>query len=192
MGLRREHVERFGRLDDGERTALLDGLAADAGGGDAAALDQLLSLIDAHRLGRGPIRSLIVNDADADDVAQDVLIKVAAGIGGFRGESRFTTWLHTVARNCAIAHLRRRRDDTTLREQDLSLQRRVSSLIATRDDLRAAIEDLPEHYRAVIVLRDVHGRSYAEVARQLDLEVGTVRSRLARGRALLAQTLETV
>ena len=192
VGQRRGETRSFVELDDLERAAHIDQLAAEAAGGDAAALDDLLTLIDAHRLARGAIRRLIVDDADADDVAQDVLIKVAAGIGGFRGESRFTTWLHAVARNCAIGHLRRTRDDVALRDEEMSPAQRVSSLIATRGDLRAAIDRLPEHYRDVVVLRDVDGLAYAAIADRLTIEVGTVRSRLARGRALVARSLDSV
>jgi RNA polymerase sigma-70 factor (ECF subfamily) len=173
-------------LDAEERAELLDRLAVGAAAGSAADLEELLDLIDRHRLARPSIRRLIVDDHDADDVAQDVLIKVASGIGSYRGEARFTTWLFAVARNCALGHLRRSKPVVELDEDDLPPGRRVSSLIATRDDLRGAIDALPEHYRSVVVLRDVDGLTYEEIATTLDLQVGTVRSRLARGRALVA------
>jgi len=186
-----DDVTAFAELSEGDRTSLLDRLATAAAAGDLEALDHLLTLVDKHRLARGAIRRLVVNDTDADDVAQDVLIKVSAGIGSYRGEAKFTTWLHTVARNAAITHLRRSRDDVTLGDDDRqSPTQRVSSLIAGRDQLRSAIDALPDHYRAVILLRDVDGHDYASIADQLDIEVGTVRSRLARGRAMVARTIE--
>jgi RNA polymerase sigma-70 factor (ECF subfamily) len=177
--------ERFADLDSEDRAALLDELARQAAAGSATALDDLLTLVDRFRLARPSIRRLIVDDDDADDVAQDVLIQVAAGITSFRGDARFTTWLFTVARNAAVGHLRRVKPAVSLPEDDLGSSERVSSMIATRDDLRAAIEGLPEHYRSVVVARDVHGHSYQEIARMQGLEIGTVRSRLARGRALV-------
>lgn len=184
-------VNGFGELADDERAAVLDGLASRAADGDVEALDSLLTLVDGHRLARGAIRRLIVNDADADDVAQDVLIKVSAGIGSYRGQSKFTTWLYTVARNAAITHLRRSRDDVTLGDHErMSPTQRVSSMIAGRDQLRSAIDALPGHYRDVVLLRDVDGHDYASIAQRLDIEVGTVRSRLARGRAMIARSIE--
>ncbi len=170
----------------------LDALALRAAGGDVRALDHLLTVIDTERLARPAIRSLIVDDTDADDLAQDVLIKVSSGITTFQGNAKFTTWLYTVARNCAINHLRRNRADVELRDDDVSPTQRVSSIISSRHDIEAALSALPEHYRNVVVLRDVDGLSYADIAQRLGIEVGTVRSRLARGRAMAAQTLLAV
>ena len=188
-----DDVRGFTGLSDDDRAALLDRLATAAAHGEVDALDDLLTLVDNHRLARGAIRRLIVNDTDADDVAQDVLIKVASGIGSFRGQAKFTTWLHTVARNAAIAHLRRSRDDVTLGDDERqSPTQRVSSLIAGRDQLRTAIDALPDHYREVLLLRDVDGHDYASIAERLSIEVGTVRSRLARGRAMVARSIEVV
>ncbi len=170
----------------------LDALALRAAGGDVQSLDRLLTVIDTERLARPAIRSLIVNDTDADDLAQDVLIKVSSGITTFQGNAKFTTWLYTVARNCAINHLRRNRSDVELRDDDVSPTKRVSSIISSRHDIEAALGALPEHYRDVVVLRDVDGLSYADIAQRLGIEVGTVRSRLARGRAMAAQTLLAV
>lgn len=167
----------------------LDALAIKAAGGDMASLDRLLSVIDNERLARPAIRSLIVNDTDADDLAQDVLIKVSSGIKTFKGDAKFTTWLHTVARNCALNHLRRQRHDVELRDDDISPTERVSSIISNRRDIESALAALPDHYREVVILRDVEGLSYTDIADRVGIELGTVRSRLARGRALAAQAL---
>lgn len=167
----------------------LDAIALRAAAGDVQSLDRLLTIIDTERLARPAIRSLIIDDADADDLAQDVLIKLSSGITTFKGTAKFTTWLHTVARNCAINHLRRKRSDVELRDDDVSPTQRVSSIISNRHDIQAALDALPEHYRSVVVLRDIDGRTYADIAQRLGIEIGTVRSRLARGRAMAAQTL---
>lgn len=190
MGGSGDVVVRYGEVSADEQREMLDGLAGRAANGDAAALDQLLALVDGHRLSRTAVRRLVVNDSDAEDVYQDVLIRVAQRIDGFAGDSRFTTWLYTVARNAAIDHLRRQKKVETLDEaRAMSDAERVSSLIASRADLRALLEALPEHYRVVVTLRDVEGRTYEEIANTLDIPLNTVRSRLARGRALLAQGL---
>ncbi len=173
------------------QTTDIDVLARQAAAGDPRSLDQLLTVIDNERLARPAIRSLIVDDTDADDLAQDVLIKVSSGITTFKGDAKFTTWLYTVARNCAISHLRRKRDDVQLRDDDVSPTQRVSSIISSRHDIAAALRDLPDHYREVVMLRDVDGLSYGDIAEQLTINIGTVRSRLARGRAMAAQSLLT-
>lgn len=166
----------------------LEQLAAQAAGGDTESLDRLLAAIESQRLARGAIRRLILNDADAEDAHQDVLIAVSRGIGGFRGDARFTTWLAAIARNVSIGYLRRRREHEPLDDDrpEPYAQTALSSMIATRSDVRAAVAALPEHYRSVIELRDIEGHSYNEVAQRLGLEIGTVRSRLARGRAMVA------
>jgi len=184
-------IDRYGELPDDERVALLDDLAARSATGDTIALDGLLAVVDGHQLTRTAIRRLIVQDRDAEDVHQDVLIRVAERIDGFQGSSRFTTWLHTVSRNAAIDHLRRQRPTEQLPDIDgpVSDARRVSSLISSQADIRAVFDGLPDHYREIVTLRDVEGLSYEAIANQLDLPLNTVRSRLARGRALVAKRL---
>ncbi|MEL6981524.1 MAG: sigma-70 family RNA polymerase sigma factor [Actinomycetota bacterium] len=173
-----------------DRVALLDRLALAAASGQPGALDDLLALVDRHQLARGSIRRLIVDDAEFDDVNQDVLIRVAKGITSFRGDARFTTWLHTIGRNTAIDHLRRRKDTEPLDDEAMSDRERISSMIASRADLRSVFDGLPDHYREIVTLRDVEGRTYADIAEDLGIELNTVRSRLARGRALVAERLE--
>lgn len=173
--------------DDGD---LLDELAGQAASGDLAALDALLRVVDERRLARGAVRRTILHDADVDDVVQDVMVAVAEGIGGFRGDARFTTWMTTIARHKAIAHLRRRRDEAPLPDDDaVGDAERVSSLLATRATVDGVIARLPEIYRAVVVLRDVEQRPYDEIAARLDVNEHTVRTRAARGRALAASLL---
>lgn len=190
MGGSGGEVARYGELSGDEQHELLNGLAGKAAAGDAGALDSLLAIVDGHRLSRTAVRRLVVNDADAEDVYQDVLIRVAQRIDGFAGQSRFTTWLYTVARNAAIDHLRRQKKVETIDEaRTMSDAERVSSLIAGRADLRAVLNSLPGHYRVVVTLRDIEGRSYEDIAARLEIPLNTVRSRLARGRALMAREL---
>lgn len=178
-----------GDLDD--RDLVVDAVASGASGGSTACLEALLGLIDDHHLDRPSIRRLIVDDTDADDVHQDVLIAVSRSIGAFRGDSSFSTWLYTVARNTAASHLRRRRDTHALDDDDryVSDAQRVSSMIATRGSLEAAVEALPEHFRRAVVMRDIEQRTYDEISDALGLPLNTVKSRLSRGRALAARHL---
>lgn len=190
MGGAGDDVGRYGKLTADEQGPFLDELARTAALGDPHALDRLLAVIDRYRLSRTAVRRLVVNDGDAEDVYQDVLIRVAQRITSFAGDSKFTTWLYAVARNAAIDHLRRQKKVESIDEDRLlSDAQRVSSMISTRADLRAVLDALPEHYRSVVTLRDIEGRSYDDIANTLDIPLNTVRSRLARGRAMMARDL---
>lgn len=167
---------------------LLDTRASCAASGDADALEDLIWAVDDLHLARPAVRLLVVQDADAEEVEQDVLVAVAETIGTFRGEARFTTWLHQVARYKAIAQLRRRRNSAPLDEK-VGDAARISSIIATRTVLDEAIGGLPDLYRDAVVLRDVEQLPYNEVADRLGLNVNTVKARVARGRALAAAKL---
>lgn len=178
--------------DPAQLAALLDAVATDAAAGSTDALDTLLWAIDKLSLGRGVVQRLVLNEPDVEDVTQDVLIAVAEKISSFRGDARFTTWLHQVARFKAIAHLRRKRDESSLDDDiEVSDAVRVSSLLAGQAQLEQLMAALPEHYRQAVVLRDVQQLPYQEVAHRLDIEVGTVKSRVARGRALVAARLSS-
>jgi RNA polymerase sigma-70 factor (ECF subfamily) len=173
-----------------ERTALLDTLARLAATSPPC-LDTLLALVDDHRLDRPAIRRVLVDNDQADDAHQDVLIVVAQQIGRFEGRSAFTTWLHSVARNIAVDHLRRRRDTVHYDADTLpgSAAQHLSSLIASRSDLLRAVNALPDSYRHAVVLRDIEQRTYQEIADALGAEMNTVKSRISRGRALVASMM---
>ena len=154
------------------------------------------------------------NSWDAADLTQEVFIKVFANLAGFKGEARFTTWMHRVATNVVYDHLRRRRVDPV---DDETLQRLVTTpagraqrgagptwTSAAADpgagggsagtdplpaDLREALLALPEGFRAAIVLCDLLDFPYGEAAEILGVAEGTVKSRLFRARAALAATL---
>jgi RNA polymerase sigma-70 factor, ECF subfamily len=169
--------------------ALLDPLALASAGGSRDALELLVWAVDELRLAEPTVRGLVINTADVEDVTQDVLIAVAETIGGFRGDARFRTWLNQVARFKAIDHLRRKRDEASLSEVDVGEAARISSMLANRATLEGVLDGLPEHYREAIVLRDVQQVGYDEMARRLGITVNAVRSRVARGRALVAARL---
>jgi RNA polymerase sigma-70 factor (ECF subfamily) len=168
---------------------VLDPLALEAGSGSREALETVLWAIDELGLVRGVIRRLVIDEADVDDVGQDVLVAVAETIDSYRGEAPFTAWLSQVARFKAIAHLRRKRDEGSLDEVEPSDAVRISSALASRATLRHVLAVLPEHYQQAVVLRDVEQLPYDEVARRLGINLNTAKSRVSRGRALAAARL---
>ena len=137
-------------------------------------------------------RRLAGNDADAADAAQQALIAISRGVKRFDGRSSFTTWSYRVATNACLDELRRRqrRRAEPLPEQ-LAGGRSdpVGEQTSTRLDLDAALAALAEEFRVPVVLRDQAGLSYDEISAVLSIPPGTVRSRIARGRARLAEML---
>ena len=172
----------------------VEDLAGRAAAGDAAALERLLAEVQ-PRVRRICGRMLLFPE-DAEEATQDALLLVATRIGTFRGESRFTTWLHTVASNSArmtYRGLRRRAVERPTDELPVRADPRTTSVIAgSRLDLLDALEDLgrerPELVEA-LVLRDVHHLDYAEIARVLTVPLGTVKSRIHAARQALRPRL---
>jgi len=131
---------------------------------------------------------------DAADAAQDALLAMIRKLDGFRGEAAFTTWIYRVAMNVCYDHLRRaqrrpllhRADDATAPEPALDDH---ADAVAGAHDVAAALARVPEDFRVAIVLADVQDLPYDEIAKVLDLPVGTVKSRVHRGRIALAKAL---
>jgi RNA polymerase sigma-70 factor (ECF subfamily) len=134
---------------------------------------------------------------DAQDATQDALVSVVRSIDRFDHRSAFTTWLHRVATNAALDELRRRKrrpepidSDATGALDRLPGDRATQpERVVDRLDLDAALARLPDDFRVAVVLRDVADMDYAEIATALAIPIGTVRSRIARGRAALARDL---
>jgi len=177
--------------DRSDASDQLNALALKAAEGSPQALDELLQAVDDQRMANAIVRRFILNEELVDEATQDTLIAVAESIHKFRSESKFTTWLYSIARNVAIGHLRRINPDVSLdtAENSAGASRRLSSVVSERAAIQRAIAQLPSHYRDTVMLRDVERRSYEEIAEELDIELNTVRSRLARGRALLAAAI---
>jgi RNA polymerase sigma-70 factor (ECF subfamily) len=173
--------------------------------GDRDALDALLRrhYDRLHQI----CRRIAVNEADALDATQEALISIARGIPRFDGQSSFSTWAYRVTTNACLDELRRRRrrpmpvlddcDDrgdrgTEIRGAPLGAGTRGDARIdavADRLAVDAALAELPVDFRAAVVLRDLCDLDYAEIAHILEIPPGTVRSRIARGRAALARLL---
>lgn len=174
--------------------AILDPLAVEAAGGNTAALSALLTMVDNHRLAHGPVRTVLLDPDQIEDAVQDTLTTVARKIDSFEGRSRFTTWLHPVAANAAKMLIRREQRHTdadgsdALPELDPSL-RRLSSIVTERGLLETVIGGLPDDYREVLELRELHHLSYQDIADHLGVELGTVKSRLNRGKEMARESL---
>ena len=164
-------------------------LAAAAAAGDRRALEQLLDR-HADRI-HAICRRVIGHPEDALDATQEAMIAVARGIHRFDGRSAFTTWLYRVATNAALDEGRRRgrRPVPVETLPEPVADSRVDAQVEARVDIDAALARVPEEFRVAVVLRDLCDLDYAEIAEVLDLPPGTVRSRIARGRAALGEAL---
>ena len=167
---------------------------AAAQAGDRPALDRLLR--DHQDRIYAVCRRITGNDTDALDATQDALIAVVRGLPKFDGRARFSTWVYRIATNSCLDELRRRRrrplvglpEGTPLDLPDNHVSA-MADQVGDRLDVRAALAELPEDFRAAVVLRDLCQLDYAEIAEVLAIPAGTVRSRIARGRAQLADHL---
>jgi len=174
-----------------------------AQGGDENAFGQLMKAHYEHvfRL----VHSVLRHEEDARDVCQEVWLTVWKNLAGFRGDSKFTTWVHPIATRRAIDHLRKRRrwydrfvpfsadpeeagtvpepstDDTARDDLDRSER---------KDRFERLLAELPPAQRTVLALREVQGLSYEEIAKAVEIPAGTVMSRLYHARRLLAQKLK--
>ena len=136
-------------------------------------------------------RRLAGNDADAADATQEALLAIVRGLGRFDGRSSFTTWSYRVATNACLDELRRRRRRPVvgLAPGAEPVTAGVDQRVVDRVLLDQALPALDEDFRMAVVLRDVAGLDYAEIAEVLGIPPGTVRSRIARGRRHLARAL---
>lgn len=166
---------------------LLDDIAARAAGGDETALEILLETV--HRLGlhRPAITALIFDAAAVDDIAQLSLVAVERHVSSFQGRSKFRTWLHSVARNQALMALRRRADEPV--EELPEVSGRFSSVVVGRLRIEAVVDSLPEPYASTLRLQLFDSMDYEAISHRLDVPVGTVRSRLAKAKQLLRESL---
>ena len=167
-------------------------LIASARAGDTAALDALLRrhYDRIHAI----CRRLAGNAADADDATQEAVMAIVRGLPRFDGRAAFTTWSYRVATNACLDELRRRGrrpipteptpDDHGAAPVDPAPA--LADTVTGRMEIDDALATLPLEFRAPVVLRDLCQLDYAEIAETLGIPPGTVRSRIARGRAALA------
>lgn len=141
---------------------------------------------------RAVCHRIVINSADADDATQMALISIVRALPTFDRRSKFSTWAYRIATNAALDEIRRTKRRAVPTENEAVYDSAVTDITAAVDaqlDVSGALAQLPEDYRTVIVLRHVADMEYDDIAVSLDIPVGTVRSRLARGRAQLADIL---
>ncbi|WP_373291335.1 sigma-70 family RNA polymerase sigma factor [Deinococcus knuensis] len=145
-------------------------------------------LVTRHAPAVHRLAALNVGPGAADEVVQDVFVAVHRGLRGFRGDAQFSTWLHRITLNACTRALGRRLDvpledaPEPASAQNLTRAAEVTQL---REQLSAALRTLPPEQREAVTLREVSGLEYAEIAALTGAELGTVKSRIGRGRAAL-------
>ena len=174
-------------------------LIARAASGNGAAFSDLMAMHESRMFALA--LRMCTNREDAQDCLQNAMIRIYRSIGGFKAQSSFSTWVYRITMNTCLDELRRRKvrgaasldgllesgwspsdeDDVPERHAIASEQRRA---------LERAIAQLPEDMRAAVVLRDVQGFSYDEIADALSANIGTVKSRISRGRERLRLILK--
>lgn len=177
------------REDD---TGLLRRLQA----GEAEAFEELVRAHQ-HRVFGVALR-MLGNAAEAEEIAQDVFLRAHRALPGFRGEAKLSTWLYAIASRLCLTRLAagersfiRQGEDSVVRlPHDASGPDALLEQTELDAALHRAIAELPDERRIVVVLRDLEGLSYEEIADALDLPTGTVRSRLHRARLDLKDKLE--
>lgn len=166
-------------------------LAGDAAAGDVSALDRLLLEIRPQVLrhcGR-----VLANPLDAEEACQDTLFAVSRRISSFAGRSKFETWLYRVTLNASLdtyRKLKRRASTIDIDSIDPASPARTSVVAGNRIDLLDAFEQVPPKFGLPVMLRDVYDLDYAEIAAELDIAVGTVKSRIHEGRQTMQYLLE--
>jgi RNA polymerase sigma-70 factor (ECF subfamily) len=192
LPVRRERVEP---------EAIDEAMVRRARDGDREAFDRLVSL----HLPRvwSVVFRIVRHREDAEDVVQETFLTAHRSLAEFRGEAAFSTWLHRIAVSRALNHLNRAsvrmaRDSSSIDEEGVPELAAASSktplrALESRELIRrlaGCLEKLPAAWKAVVALRDAEELPYEEIARVLGIELGTVRSRLARARGSLKQCVE--
>lgn len=173
----------------------------------AGDVDSFEELIEKYQLMAYNIAyKLLNNQEDAKDVTQEALIKVFKSISKFRGDSNFSTWIYRVVYNTTIDYIRKQKNNNNTLSidkeiegkdgsfkgdivDDTNIPEKVYEEKEKKDMVHKALNSLPENYRTVLILRDIHYFSYDEISEITKLPVGTVKSRINRGRQKLKEIL---
>jgi len=197
---------------DSEQKTREEALLTAFRGGDAAAFDGLIEMYSAKLY--KVAYALLGSRQDAEEVVQDTFLRAYRALGAFRGESSLETWLHRIALNLARNKYQwnHRRggglnvslsvpeepdgDPGRETEQDVPDRRMEPDLVLEHEEIgkniMKALNGLPDNLRETMLLRHVNDMPYDEIARKLDCKVGTVKSRLSRGREMLRDTLASL
>ncbi|HTX25094.1 MAG TPA: sigma-70 family RNA polymerase sigma factor [Steroidobacteraceae bacterium] len=137
---------------------------------------------------------LLRDSAQAEDAAQESLVRIWRALPGYDGRASLSSWIFTITRNRCLTAIERRRDEVALDEEIQEVEERTQTRDAEPDDthelLRELVGALPERYRRVLTLFYYEDRSVSEVAEMLAMPEGTVKTTLFRARALLAEQLK--
>ena len=132
---------------------------------------------------------LLHDESAAEDVTQEAFVRVYRFLPRYRGDSKFSTWMFSVARNCALDEIRRSQRRRRTLERAKGESTPTSYEASARLEVREALADLPLELREPVVWIDMFGASYQEVAHVMGMPVGTIKSRVHRARELLAAAL---
>lgn len=182
-------VHEIGEPDD-------HALVTAAKAGDRRSLDALLRRH--YDRVHAVCRRITGSASDADDASQEAMIRIVRSLDRFDERAAFSTWAYRIATNAALDELRRRKrrpalrivaeDGSTAEPADLRAEAQLDA-VSDREAIDEALAGLGDDFRAAVVLRDVADLDYAEIAAALDVPIGTVRSRISRGRAQLVAAL---
>lgn len=131
---------------------------------------------------------------ETEDAIQDTLVSAWQNLDKFRGDAKFSTWIHRIAANAALAIIRKRRDmpDENIDTNLASSAPRIDERVAVVEAVQSALTKLPEAFREAIVLREYAELTYADIATHQGVPVQTVKSRINRARTQLREILEPV
>jgi RNA polymerase sigma-70 factor (ECF subfamily) len=147
------------------------------------------------------ILKIVFDKEEALDLTQETLLKAYLNIKKFRGNSSIRTWLYRIAINCAIDYLRKRNvEKSNFKEieefeneiKDFETPEEVLDKRLTAEMLMREINKLPADYKIVLILRDIEGLNYEEISKIMNLNLGTVKSRLWRARNLLKERIKSL
>lgn len=168
--------------------------------GDPLAFEQLIHLYEKRVFAL--TRRMCKNPADAEEAAQETFLAAWQGLKFFRGESSFSTWLYRLASNACVDLLRKEgrhqaAAGPSLNDEEVLLEiqdeapspHTLAEQAELKEQIEAGLAALPEEYREVLILREIHQQSYDEIAEILSMDLGTVKSRINRGRKRLRKFL---
>ena len=169
-----------------------------AAGGDTEAFERLVRTYE-NKIYHLALR-MCGSSEEASDIAQEAFLAAWRALPSFRGEANFATWLYRLTSNAAIDYLRRQkkeRGDMSLDDEDLGLDavdtgpgpQDAAERTEVRTAVAAGLQQLSEGHRQVLVLREIQGLSYEEIADVLEVDLGTVKSRISRARTALRKIL---
>lgn len=168
--------------------------ASQQGDQDAFAL-----LVQRHQRRVFNLSLRLVHDYDeASEITQEAFLSAWQGLSSFRSEARFSTWLYRIAYHCGLRQLEKRNREGVLHEALQAKQRArmrgqekdLTDMVEKHEQqalLRVSLEQLPAHYRLILILRDFQEMTYQEIASRLALPMGTIKTHLFRARHLLKQ-----